>query len=398
MTPADLSRTVQGAVRRAVEEGAITAPVPERVKVERSRPGGSGDYATNAALRLAREARMPALRVAEVLSETLAQHPGIAGVEITGPGFLNITLAVGTRHALVREVLAQGNRYGHGRGMAGQVHQYHHRSEVRAAVTTDAVRRLLQAQGALVRTSCDEEADPDWARLRVTVGAEGTPPVSLTGPRPVPAGAGAGAGADAVELRSVSAGAHADDLRSVSADVGAEGTPPAPLTELRPVPAGARAGELLRRFGPDATRWALLRPAGHDRPRLDDGLLVQGESNPLFRVRYAHSRSRALIRAAAQLGISPGYVEDVDAPVLVTALGDHPAVLESAARLRAPDRVARHLEATADAFLAFQHTALPVGDEKPSAAHRSRLALAEAAGTVLAGGLALLGISAPEHL
>ncbi|NEE44301.1 arginine--tRNA ligase, partial [Streptomyces sp. SID8455] len=41
---------------------------------------------------------------------------------------------------------------------------------------------------------------------------------------------------------------------------------------------------------------------------------------------------------------------------------------------------------------------LPSGDEKPSAAHRSRLALAEAAGTVLAGGLSLLGISAPAHL
>jgi arginyl-tRNA synthetase len=41
---------------------------------------------------------------------------------------------------------------------------------------------------------------------------------------------------------------------------------------------------------------------------------------------------------------------------------------------------------------------LPLGEEKPSAAHRARLALAEAAGTVLAGGLSLLGIDAPHHL
>ncbi len=53
---------------------------------------------------------------------------------------------------------------------------------------------------------------------------------------------------------------------------------------------------------------------------------------------------------------------------------------------------------TADALLGFQHVVLPLGDEKPSAAHRARLALAEAAGAVLAGGLSLLGISAPEHL
>lgn len=363
VTPADLSRTVLGAVRRAVEEGALRGPVPERVKVERSRPGGSGDYATNAALRLARGAGMPAREVAEVLSGALARHPGIAGVEISGPGFLNITLAADTRRALVREVLSRGIRYGHGSGMAGQIHQYHHRADVRAAVTADAVRRLLRAQGALVRISCDR-AEPAWAPLGATPDALGTPPVALP--------------------------------------------------ELRPVPVDVSADELLRRFGPDATRWALLRPAGHDRARPDDGLLVQNEENPLFRVRYAHARSRALLRNAADLGFTTGPAADEEgaaygggagarpadaaASALLTALGDHPAALESAARLRAPDRVARHLEATADALLGFQHTVLPTGDEKPSATHRSRLALAEAAGTVLAGGLALLGISAPEHL
>ncbi|MEU1157426.1 DALR anticodon-binding domain-containing protein, partial [Streptomyces sp. NPDC005918] len=76
----------------------------------------------------------------------------------------------------------------------------------------------------------------------------------------------------------------------------------------------------------------------------------------------------------------------------------HPAVLDAAARHRAPDRLARHLVRTADALLDLQGSVLPRGDEKPSAAHRARLALAEAAGTVLAGGLSLLGISAPEYL
>ncbi|NGO48813.1 DALR anticodon-binding domain-containing protein, partial [Streptomyces ureilyticus] len=72
----------------------------------------------------------------------------------------------------------------------------------------------------------------------------------------------------------------------------------------------------------------------------------------------------------------------------------------AAATRRAPDHLARHLVLIADAFLRYQEVTrvLPVGDEKPSAAHRARLALAEAAGTVLAGGLTLLGIDAPEHL
>lgn len=130
-------------------------------------------------------------------------------------------------------------------------------------------------------------------------------------------------------------------------------------------------------------------------------LLVQRDANPLFRTRYAHARARALARNAAHLGITPGYEEREDAHSdLLTALGDHPATLEAAARLRAPDRLARHLEHTAEAFLRCQETLspLPLGDEKPSAAHRSRLALAAAAGAVLAGGLSLLGIDAPEHL
>ncbi|RSS70269.1 DALR anticodon-binding domain-containing protein, partial [Streptomyces sp. WAC06614] len=83
---------------------------------------------------------------------------------------------------------------------------------------------------------------------------------------------------------------------------------------------------------------------------------------------------------------------------LLRALADHPLVLDAAAHHRAPERLARQLVVVADALLDFQHHVLPLGDEKPSAAHRARLALAEAAGAVLAGGLALLGIGAPEYL
>ncbi|MFF8830086.1 ArgS-related anticodon-binding protein NrtL [Streptomyces sp. NPDC015131] len=326
MTPADLSLTVLRAVRRAVGEGALRAPagLPERVTVERPRPGGRGDWATNAALQLARGAGMPPLGVAEVLRPRIAEAEGVAHVEITGPGFLNITLADHGGRTLVRRVLTEGPRYGHGTALAGRVFRLDHPGEPRATVLADVLRRLLAAQGAALH------------------------------------------------------GAETDTLT------------------LRPLPAPPSCDP--RVFGDDAVRWAMLRPAGHDRVLDPAALLVQGEANPLFTVRYAHSRVRALLRNAAALGFAPSYDEDVDAPRLLPALGDHPAVLEAAARHRAPDRVARHLEATADAFLGFQHTVLPLGDEKPSAAHRSRLALAEAAGTVLAGGLALLGISAPDYL
>ncbi|MFJ7057233.1 ArgS-related anticodon-binding protein NrtL [Streptomyces griseobrunneus] len=390
MTPADLSRTVLHAVRRAVDENVLRAPVPARVRVERTRPGGSGDYACAVALQLAGPAELPALEVARILRERVAAEPGIGRVEITGPGFLSFTLDApsDSDRAVLDAVREQGIAYGHGVALRDEILRFHHAREVRAAVTAHAVRRLLVSQGARVRISCEEAGDPEWSRLGVTVDAHGTPPV--------------------------------------------------PLPRIRPVPAGATAGELLERLGADAVRWGLLRPAGHDRAPLGDDLLVQGEANPLFRVRYAHARARALTRGAAALGFtsepgkplepaahkgaeprthaepaarvgpapapyeSPAPSPYTEAPArpLLDLLADHPGVLLAAARHRAPDRVARQLEAVAHAFFDFHDSCppLPSGDEKPSAAHRSRLALAEAAGTVLAGGLSLLGISAPAYL
>ncbi|MFH9580083.1 ArgS-related anticodon-binding protein NrtL [Streptomyces globisporus] len=383
MTPADLSRTVLHAVRRAVDEDALRAPVPARVRVERTRPGGSGDYACAVALQLAGPAALPALEVARILRERVVAEPGVGRVEITGPGFLSFTLDAPAEsdRAVLAAVREQSLAYGHGDALRDEIHQFHHAREVRAAVTAQAVRRLLVAQGARVRTTCEQAPDPDWVRLGVTVDAYGTPPT--------------------------------------------------PLTEIRPVPAGATAGELLERLGPDAARWGLLRAAGHDRAVLGPELLVQGEANPLFRVRYAHARARALTRGAAALGFtaeaaaygesptepaahgeSPAAhgespteptattADDAAARPLLDLIADHPGVLLAGARHRAPDRVARQLEAVAHAFFDFHDSCppLPAGDEKPSAAHRARLAIAEAAGTVLAGGLSLLGIRAPEHL
>ncbi|WOX22065.1 ArgS-related anticodon-binding protein NrtL [Streptomyces solicathayae] len=349
MTPADLSLTLRRAVRRAVDEGVLSVDVPEVVRVERTRPGGSGDYASNVALVLARAADATPRHVAELLIERLLPHPDLGRIDITGPGFLNFTLRLDTQQDLVRAIQRYGLRYGH-RPDTGEIAQPCYRSDVRAAVTADAVRRLLHSQGVLLRTAAEDAADPDWALLGVRIEAE--------------------------HSRS-----HLP-------------------TDITPLPVPYTARELLDRFGVDAARWGLLSAASHDHAKLTDELLHQHEGNPLFRVRYAYSRTRALLRNAEQLGFGTEGepTRAVDAPVLTGLLRDHPAVLASAARLRAPDRVARHLEATADALLAFQHTVLPLGDEKPSAAHRSRLALAEAAGTVLAGGLALLGISAPEQI
>ncbi|KUO04791.1 ArgS-related anticodon-binding protein NrtL [Streptomyces caeruleatus] len=367
MTPVELSRTVLRAVRRAVDEGELRVAVPERALVSVPGPGGCGDYATNIALQLARPAGEPPLRVAEILRPRLADADGVADVVVTGPGFINISLRETAPAALVEEILRRGTRYGFVEGPGvpgrsdghagararsghgdffGQVLQLHCAHDVRAVVVTDVLARLLRSQGALVRTSCEGRPELEWEAVL---------------------------------------GARVDAHGSVES--------PAPLgVGVRPVPAPADPLPL----GRDAARWALLHPAGHDRPRITDEHLAQRESNPLFRVRYAHARTRALGRNAADLGFGaePGDVRH-DVAVL---LADHPRVLAQAAAHRAPDRLARHLVSVADAVLPLLPAVLPRGAEKPSAAHRARLALAEAAGTVLAGGLSLLGIDAPEHL
>ncbi|MFE5190211.1 ArgS-related anticodon-binding protein NrtL [Streptomyces sp. NPDC056628] len=399
MTPVELSRTVLGAVRRAVDDGVLAVAVPERVKVTAPGPGGCGDYATNIALQLARPAGQPPLQVAEILRARLVGRGGVRDVVVTGPGFLNITLGDVAGADLVAEVLRRGPRYGFVDEPSGEVVELQAPCELRAVVAMDVVARLLRSQGAVVRTRCEGRApDGEW--------------VSLLGVR---------VGGDE--------GAPGDAYSSL--------TPPPPLT-IQAVPAPASPLHL----GRDAARWALLHPAAHDRPRISDEHLVQREGNPLFRVRYAHARIRAASRNAADLGFraepgvigsadgapTPAGVSTLDAPdarfraepgvigpadgapsatgvdtspgahPLLHPLADHPRVLAQAAAHRAPDRLARHLVTVADAVLLLLPAVLPRGAEKPSATHRARLALAEAAGAVLAGGLSLLGIDAPDHL
>ncbi|CAL9311064.1 hypothetical protein SUDANB148_04741 [Streptomyces sp. SudanB148_2056] len=386
MTPVELSRTVLHAVRRAVDEGELAVAVlPERVVVAPPGPGGCGDYATNVALQLARPAGQPAPALAELLRTRLLRTDGISDVVVTGPGFLNISLDGDADGRLVRDILRAGLRYGHSDTLAGQTVELHAAHDARAVVLMDAVARVLRSQGARPRLTCAGPPEDAWVRIL------GVP---SDVPSDIPAGTGTGTGTDT----------------------------DAPL---RPVPAPADPTPL----GRDAARWALLHPAPHDRPHIGDSRseqhLAQRETNPLFRVRYAHARTRALLRNAADLGFTPEpgpltpegdgpltsegdgpLTSEGDGPVtvdgeaqgLIQLLADHPRVLAATAAHRAPDRLARHLVAVADALAPLLPSVLPLGDEKPSAAHRARLALAEAAGTVLAGGLSLLGIDAPEHL
>ncbi len=107
-----------------------------------------------------------------------------------------------------------------------------------------------------------------------------------------------------ITLESAAHVALLEELRAIA---------PSPVLPLSP-PAG-----LVRRLGPDAARWSLVTAPGLDR----DLLLVQRDANPLFRVRYAYSRTQALLRNARDLGFSPGEgAIGADSEVLFGLLGD----------------------------------------------------------------------------
>ncbi len=166
--------------------------------------------------------------------------------------------------------------------------------------------------------------------------------------------------------------------------------------------------DLIGWIGTDAVRYSLARyPA--DSPLSLDGeeLRKQTNDNPVFYVQYAHARTCNVARLAGEDGVhtrdgfDPGLLTDPTEASLLAVLGDFPRVVAQAARLREPHRVARYLEDLAGHFHKWYDTCRVrpmTADEEVTDLHRSRLMLNDATRQVLANGLDLLGVSAPERM
>ena len=140
---------------------------------------------------------------------------------------------------------------------------------------------------------------------------------------------------------------------------------------------------------------------------IDLDLLTQATNeNPVYYVQYAHARTVNVGRNAADLGVNLADGFDgslLDHPsetVLLGSLAELPRVVAQAAELREPHRVARYLEELASAYHKWydQRRVTPFGDEEVTDVHRTRLWLNDATRQVLANGLGLLGVSAPERM
>jgi arginyl-tRNA synthetase len=158
VTPEQLRDVVRTAVGGAVGRGALAVDVPDEVVVERPKNRDHGDYATNIAMRLAKSAGRPPREVAEAVAEELRAQPGIASVDVAGPGFLNITLVQGALGRIAVQAVTAGAGYGRTDALAGQKLNLEFVSanptgpvtlgSTRWAAVGDAIARLLEASGA----------------------------------------------------------------------------------------------------------------------------------------------------------------------------------------------------------------------------------------------------------
>lgn len=166
--------------------------------------------------------------------------------------------------------------------------------------------------------------------------------------------------------------------------------------------------ELVEKVGVDAARYTLIRYPVDTPMVMDiDVLRRNTNDNPVYYVQYAHARIAAVLRSAHELKIGatldtfdPSQLTHDRENELLGALAEYPQIVASAAEFREPHRVARYLEELAGVYHGFYADCrvLPLGDEAASAVHYARAALCAATMQVLANGLDLLGVSAPERM
>ncbi|KQT02503.1 arginine--tRNA ligase [Cellulomonas sp. Leaf395] len=180
-----------------------------------------------------------------------------------------------------------------------------------------------------------------------------------------------------------------------------------------PVRMSKRAGtvvtidDLVDAVGVDAARYALARSSADSMIDLDLDLLSSAKNeNPVFYVQYAHARTVNVGRNAAEAGVrredgfDASLLDHESESVLLGRIAEFPRVVAQAAELREPHRVARYLEELAGSYHKWydQRRVAPFGDEVVGDVHRTRLWLNDATRQVLANGLGLLGVSAPERM
>ena len=166
--------------------------------------------------------------------------------------------------------------------------------------------------------------------------------------------------------------------------------------------------ELVEKVGVDAARYTLIRYPVDTPMVMDIDILRRNTNeNPVYYVQYAHARIAGVLRNVEELAIpmglsnfDPSQLSHDRENELLGTLAEFPGVVAAAAAFREPHRVARYLEELAGVYHGFYADCrvLPLGDEAISPLHSARANLCAATKQVLANGLDLLGVSAPERM
>ncbi|MEW6325189.1 MAG: arginine--tRNA ligase, partial [Nitrospirota bacterium] len=182
------------------------------------------------------------------------------------------------------------------------------------------------------------------------------------------------------------------------------------LRKGKPVSMSTRAGEfvtlreVLDEVGRDAARFFFLMRRCDNALDFDLELAkAQSEENPVYYVQYAHARLCSMQRQAQERGVALPE-GDVDlSPLtldeeqrLLRALSLYPSVIEASARLLEPHRVIFYLQELAAVLHAYYNKHRVLTDDR--ARSLARLALMQAIRIVLANGLTLMGVTAPERM
>jgi arginyl-tRNA synthetase len=166
--------------------------------------------------------------------------------------------------------------------------------------------------------------------------------------------------------------------------------------------------ELVEKAGVDAARYTLIRYPVDTPMVMDIDILRRNTNeNPVYYVQYAHARIAGVLRNVAELNIPMGLAHFDPSQLshdreneLLGTLAEFPGIVTAAAAFREPHRIARYLEELAGVYHGFYADCrvLPMGEEEISPLHSARANLCAATKQVLANGLDLLGVSAPERM
>jgi arginyl-tRNA synthetase len=161
VNPADLSASLLAVVQGIlVRRGSTQSVTIEDVPLERPRNREHGDWASNIAMKLAKPLAVAPRDLAQEIAADLARVDGVAGVDVAGPGFINIRLDAAAAGALAKVIVEQGDDYGRGdlyQGVAMDLEFVSanptgplHIGSVRWAAVGDSLARIFAFEGGVV--------------------------------------------------------------------------------------------------------------------------------------------------------------------------------------------------------------------------------------------------------